>query len=371
MSISFATARRSVIAKSAETGEWLHPVAVWLFVCCAMIFAMVVVGGITRLTLSGLSITEWKPIIGVVPPLTASDWAAEFTKYQQIPEYRVVHFTITLDEFKNIYFWEYLHRLLGRLIGVTFAVPFIWFLARRRLPRRLVPPLTGILLLGFGQGLLGWYMVESGLADRVEVSQYRLVAHLALALAIYAAILWVALGIVRGPALADRRSGSSRGWRRAAEAVLALLALTISAGGFVAGTRAGLTYNTFPLMDGALVPAGYAQLHPFVLNWFENIAAIQFNHRALAIVTVTAVVALWAASLRSTLPQPARLALHLLLGAFGLQVMLGIATLILAVPIPLAAAHQAGAVLLLTAAIVLRHSLRGTAVMDAGAPAPI
>jgi cytochrome c oxidase assembly protein subunit 15 len=334
-----------------------------------LIFLMVVVGGITRLTLSGLSITEWKPIIGIAPPLSASDWAAEFAKYQQTPEYRAVHFAMTLDEFKHIYFWEYVHRLLGRLIGVAFAVPFLWFLARRRLPRPLVPPLAGILLLGFCQGLLGWYMVESGLADRIEVSQYRLVAHLALALAIYAAILWVALSVVRDPALPGPRS--SPAWRRAAEAVLALVALTIAAGGFVAGTRAGLTYNTFPLMDGRLVPAGYAELHPFLLNWFENIAAVQFNHRLLAVTAFAAIAALWAAGRRSALPRPAGLALHCLLAVAVLQVTLGISTLLLVVPIPLAAAHQATAVLLLTMAVVLRHTLRGPAAVDAGVPATI
>jgi heme a synthase len=327
---------------------------------------MVVVGGITRLTLSGLSITEWKPVIGIVPPLSDADWAAEFAKYQQIPEYRAIHFAMSLDEFKSIYLWEYFHRLLGRLIGVAFAVPFIWLLARRRLPRRLAPPLAGILLLGFLQGALGWYMVESGLADRVEVSQYRLVAHLALALAIYAAILWTALGIVRGPS-----PDPSPGWRRAGEAVLVLVALTILAGGFVAGTRAGLTYNTFPLMDGRLVPAGYDRLHPLWVNWFENIATIQFDHRALAVVTVSAVFLLWAVGLRSNLPISARKALHVLLAVAVLQAALGISTLLLVVPIPLAAAHQAGAVLLLTAAIVFRHTLRAAAVMDARAAATI
>jgi cytochrome c oxidase assembly protein subunit 15 len=353
------------VAPRAEAEEGLGPVAAWLFLCCGLIFLMVVVGGITRLTLSGLSITEWKPVIGIVPPLSATDWAAEFAKYQQIPEYRAIHFAMSLAEFKTIYYWEYVHRLLGRLIGVVFALPFIWFLARRRLPRRLAPPLAGILLLGFLQGALGWYMVESGLADRVEVSQYRLVAHLALALAIYGAILWTALGIVRGS------PGASAGWRRAAEAVLLLVTLTILAGGFVAGTRAGLNYNTFPLMDGRLVPAGYAQLQPFWLNWFENTTAVQFDHRALAVLTAGAVFLLWAAGLRANLPKPARKALHALLAVVVLQLALGVSTLLLVVPIPLAAAHQAGAVLLLTAAVILRHTLRGAAVMDARAAATI
>jgi cytochrome c oxidase assembly protein subunit 15 len=422
LDIAAATARPTV-----EEGAQSRPgaVAVWLLACCALIFLMVVVGGITRLTLSGLSITEWKPVVGIVPPLSAADWAAEFAKYQQIPEYRLVHYAMSLDEFKSIYWWEYAHRLLGRLIGIAFAGPFIWFLVRGKLPRRLVPPLCSILLLGFAQGGLGWYMVESGLADRVEVSQYRLVAHLALALAIYAAILWVALGIVRirpsppfrgereGPAprgsaqskargqapawegeVADITAGRCRspahptlsprpaegegegaglrqGWRRAADAILFLVVLTILAGGFVAGTRAGLAYNTFPLMDGRVVPEGYAQLHPFVLNWFENIAAVQFDHRLLAVAIAIVIVLVWAAGQRAGLPQPARTALHGLLAVALLQVALGVSTLVLVVPIPLAAAHQAGAVLLLTAAIVFRHTLRRVPVVDAAAPAPI
>jgi cytochrome c oxidase assembly protein subunit 15 len=342
-------------------------VSAWLFACCGLIFLMVVVGGVTRLTLSGLSITEWKPVVGIVPPLSAADWAVEFARYQQIPEYRAIHFAMSLDEFKSIYYWEYLHRLLGRLIGVAFAVPFIWFLARRQLPRHLAPPLAGILLLGFLQGLLGWYMVKSGLADRVEVSQYRLTAHLALALAIYAAILWTALSIIRGSPFQE----PSPGWRWATDAALVLVALTILAGGFVAGTRAGLTYNTFPLMDGRLVPAGYAQLQPLWVNWFENIATIQFDHRVLAVATVSIVFLLWAAGLRADLPKPARKALHALLAVAVLQAALGISTLLLVVPIPLAATHQAGAVLLLTAAIVFRHTLRAAAVMDARAAATI
>jgi cytochrome c oxidase assembly protein subunit 15 len=387
-------------ADGATAGN-LGAVATWLFVCCALIFLMVVIGGITRLTLSGLSITEWKPVVGVLPPLSPAEWVDEFTKYKQIPEYRLVHYAMSLDEFKTIYFWEYLHRLLGRLVGIAYGVPFVWFLVRRQLPRSLVLPLAGILLLGFGQGALGWYMVESGLADRAEVSQYRLVAHLVLALGIYGAILWVALGLLKfpSPPLRGEREGPvakqgegevgdavpptlgpphptrsprpaggegfkgaafpfGKAWRRAAEAVILLVAVTIAAGGLVAGTRAGLIYNTFPLMDGRVVPAGYAGLHPFILNWFENVAAIQFDHRLLALVTALLVVLVWAAGLHAALPRPCRLALHALLAAAALQVALGITTLVLVVPIPLAAAHQAGAIVLLTTALVLRHTMR-------------
>jgi cytochrome c oxidase assembly protein subunit 15 len=319
-----------------------------------MIFAMVVIGGITRLTLSGLSITEWQPLTGILPPLSAAAWAAEFEKYQHIPQYRLLNSGMSLADFKTIYLWEYVHRLWGRLIGVAFALPFLYFLARRRLPRRLLGPLTAILTLGFAQGALGWYMVESGLADRVEVSQYRLVAHLALALAIYGVTLWIALGLL----LDSPRASAAPIWRRAAEGVIALIGLTILAGGFVAGLNAGLTYNSFPLMDGQFVPAGYAQLQPFARNWFENIAAVQFDHRLLAMATAATVLLLWLFGSRAALPRLARLALHALLATAAIQFSLGVSTLLLVVPIPLAAAHQAGAVLLLTAALVLRHVLR-------------
>jgi heme a synthase len=348
-----------------------RPIAIWLLVCCFMIFVMVVIGGITRLTLSGLSITEWEPVTGILPPLSAAAWETEFAKYQHIPQYRLVNYGMSLDQFKTIYLWEYVHRLWGRLIGFAYALPFFYFVLRRRMPRPLLLPLAGILLLGFLQGALGWYMVESGLAERVEVSQYRLVAHLALALLIYAATLWVALGILapsphpNPPPLAgeggarrisDGRVGAV--WLRAAEALLGLVGLTILAGGFVAGLHAGLTYNTFPLMDGSFVPGGYAQLHPLVRNWFENIAAVQFDHRMLATMTVAAVALSWLAGRSAPLPYRARLALHALLAAVLLQFALGVATLLFVAPIPLAAAHQAGAVILLTAAIVLRHTLR-------------
>jgi len=357
----------------------LRPVAVWLLVCCAMIFAMVVIGGITRLTWSGLSITEWQPVSGIVPPLSTADWQAEFAKYQQTSQYKLLNTGMSLGDFQTIFLWEYVHRLWGRLIGFVYLLPFLYFLVRRQIPRRLAWPLAGIFALGFAQGALGWWMVKSGLADRIEVSQYRLTAHLALALVIYAATLWTALGLLRTPTpslplLWGRETitantpdilpppqageGWGGGWCRASEAVLVLVGLTIVAGGFVAGLKAGLTYNTFPLMDGNFVPAGYAQLSPFTRNWFENVAAVQFNHRILAMTTVASVIVLWLAGERGALPSPARHALHALLAIALLQLSLGISTLLLVVPIPLAAAHQAGAVFLLTAALVFRHRLR-------------
>jgi len=318
-----------------------------------MIFAMVMIGGITRLTWSGLSITEWQPVTGIVPPLSAAAWQAEFEKYRQIPQYKLLNAGMSLADFQTIYLWEYVHRLWGRLIGFVYLLPFIYFLIRGRIPRQLAWPLAGIFALGAAQGGLGWWMVKSGLADRIEVSQYRLTAHLALALVIYAATLWAALGLLYAPS-----RGATAGFRRGADIVLGLVSLTIAAGGFVAGLNAGLTYNTFPLMDGSFVPAGYAQLQPFVRNWFENVAAVQFDHRILAMTTVAAIIALWIAGWAAALPPPTRRVLHVLLAVAVLQLSLGISTLLLVVPIPLAAAHQAGAVLLLTAAIALRHRLR-------------
>jgi cytochrome c oxidase assembly protein subunit 15 len=327
-------------------------VALWLLACCAMIFAMVVIGGITRLTESGLSITEWQPVTGVLPPLSDAAWQEEFARYREIPQFQERFLgAMTLAEFKAIYFWEYVHRLWGRLIGLAFVVPLGVFAWRRMIGRALLPKLVFILALGALQGFIGWFMVESGLAGRSSVSQYRLVLHLGLALVIYGAMLWAALDLL-GPAPAH--PGVAR-LRAASTGVLALVFATILAGGFVAGLDAGLAYNTFPLMDGRLVPAGYAPLQPLWLNWFETVAAVQFNHRLLAMTTFAAVLALWAAAWRSG---AARLETSLLLAAACLQVTLGIATLLLVVPTPLAAAHQAGAVLLFTAAIVVRHALR-------------
>jgi len=333
-------------------------VAVWLFVCCALVFAMVVVGGVTRLTHSGLSIVEWQPIVGVVPPLSEADWQQAFAKYQQTPEYRQVNQGMTLAGFKGIFWWEYFHRLLGRLIGIAFLVPLVWFVARRDIPSDYARNLFGIFVLGSLQGALGWYMVKSGLVDDPRVSQFRLTAHLGLALAIFAAMFWLGLSLVypRRATLGASAQRSVRAWAMTLAALVFFMALT---GGFVAGLRAGFAYNTFPLMNGHVIPPELFMLEPWWRNFFWNMATVQFGHRAIAWLLAVLVPLLWW-KLRTTdgMPSRARFGGHLLLLVLALQIVLGIATVLLVVPIPLAAAHQAGAVLVLAAALNVAHALR-------------
>ncbi len=333
-------------------------VGIWLLVVCAMILVMVVLGGVTRLTGSGLSIMEWAPVTGALPPLNDADWRKLFALYKTIPQYHLLHEGMGLAGFKGLFWLEWVHRLWGRLIGVVFLIPLVALAVTGRIDRRLVPRLVVIFLLGGLQGAVGWFMVASGFfPDSVAVEPARLVVHLVLALALYAAILWTALTLLRPPLV----GAGSRVLRGLAWALALVLALTIVAGGFTAGTHAGLAYNTFPLMDGQLVPPGYARLDPFALNLIANIAAVQFDHRVLA--TLTAALALgvaWAA-LAHTAAKRVRVAALVALGFIALQYALGVATLLFVVPIPLAAAHQANAVLALTATIVLLAELRAPA----------
>jgi cytochrome c oxidase assembly protein subunit 15 len=333
-------------------------VAAWLFACCILVFAMVVVGGVTRLTHAGLSITEWQPIVGSVPPLSQADWDAAFAKYQATPEYREVNRGMTLDAFKRIYWWEYGHRLLGRLIGVAFLLPFLWFLVRRRIPPGYAGRLALIFALGGLQGAVGWYMVKSGLVDDPRVSQFRLAAHLGLAFLIFAAMFWTALSLVdaRRPAVAMARDRSTR---RVAFAYAALVFVMVIAGAFVAGIRAGFAYNTFPLMNGHVVPPEILMLDPAWKNFFWNMATVQFDHRAIAwlIAFVTPWV-WWRVRTADGAPPRARAGATLLLAMVALQIALGIATLVNVVPLPLAALHQAGAVLVFAAALNVAHALR-------------
>ncbi len=331
-------------------------VAAWLLACCALVYAMVVVGGVTRLTHSGLSIVEWQPIIGAVPPLSEAQWMKTFGEYQLTPEYRKVNQGMSLAAFKSIFWWEYFHRLLGRTIGFVFLLPLLWFWRRGRIDRPLALKLAGIFVLGGLQGAMGWYMVKSGLVDDPRVSQYRLTAHLALALAIYAAMLWTALDLLyRGAEAAGARQPRLR---RFSWIVTAMVAYMVVTGGFVAGTHAGLAYNTFPLMNGHLVPPEIFMLDPWPLNFFNNLATVQFDHRLGAWLLALLVPWLWLKARRETLTPRARLMLNLLAGMLALQITLGISTLLLVVPVPLAAAHQAGAVLLLTIALLTNHALR-------------
>ena len=337
---------------------WDRRIATWLIACCALVFAMVVLGGVTRLTRSGLSIVEWQPVVGTIPPLTTADWEALFRKYQQTPEYRQVNPGMDLDGFKGIFWLEYFHRLLGRLIGLVFFVPLLYFLWRRALTRQLALQLGGVFLLGAAQGVLGWYMVASGLVDDPRVSQYRLTAHLALAFAIYAAMLWIALGLLDTAPARPALDARIVRLRRLAWAVTFLVAAMVVTGGFVAGIRAGLAYNTFPLMNGHWVPPEMLSIEPWYLNFFSNMATVQFDHRLGAWLLAIAVPWLWFEAGRPEIAPRTRLLTHLLAGALAVQIALGIATLLLAVPIALATAHQAGALVVFTTALALNHSLR-------------
>jgi cytochrome c oxidase assembly protein subunit 15 len=333
-------------------------VALWLFLVAGMIAIMVTLGGVTRLTGSGLSIMEWAPLSGALPPLSEAEWQRLYHSYQQIPQYELVNQGFGLAGFKQIFWLEWIHRLWGRLIGVAFLGPLIWFWATGRIERRLRPWLAVLFLLGGLQGLVGWLMVASGfLPDATAVSPYRLVIHLVLALLLYTALLWTGLTVLRPAAL---QPPAQRSLRSLATLCTILVALTIVAGGFVAGNHAGLDYNTFPLMDGQLIPDAYTQLQPFLRNLTENIAAVQFDHRLLATLTLgvaTAIIAWGLATLHSL---RARLAVLALAATVTLQYLLGVATLLLVVPIWLATAHQAGAMMLLTAILFLLHTLRAT-----------
>lgn len=323
-------------------------IAWWLIGVAALVFIMVVVGGLTRLTESGLSITEWKPVTGALPPMSETHWQEEFDLYKRIPQYEIMNKGMTLHEFKTIYWWEWSHRFLGRLIGLAFFVPFVFFLATRRIERALVPRLIFLFVLGGMQGVLGWWMVMSGLVDRTEVSQYRLAAHLGLATLIFGALIWTALDLLNG-----RSTRLLTGLAKAAAAILALVFLQTILGAFVAGIRAGLIYNTWPLMAGAFVPDGLFAMKPVWHNFFESHLTVQFQHRMTAYLLLLCVVWHWWAARKSAAASSAG---WLLLAVLG-QALLGIWTVLWVVPIPLGAAHQAGAMIVFGVAVWHVHRL--------------
>ena len=331
-------------------------VAVWLLAVAALVLAMVVVGGSTRLTGSGLSITQWKPVRGVIPPLSAADWQAEFDRYKTIPQYRLINSGMTLAQFKGIYWWEWAHRLLGRLVGAAFLMPFLWFAARREIPQRLLVRLGGLFILGGLQGLVGWWMVESGLEARVSVAPERLAIHLGLALLLFCALVWTGLEAWSGQA---RPRGEQRdGWRPVSILFAAAVFLQCLLGALVAGNQAGLIDNDWPLMNGWFFPPDYAG-GSFWATLAHSRPAVQFNHRMIAYAVVVAGVGVAGAGLNSRVLMGQSRALALGVGVVAIaQACLGVATLVLAVPLPLAMLHQAGAVLLLALATALAWRVR-------------
>jgi cytochrome c oxidase assembly protein subunit 15 len=318
-----------------------------------VIFGMILLGGVTRLTNSGLSIVEWKPLMGAIPPLTEHDWLEVFHKYKQFPEYQKINLGMDVHEFKTIFMYEYLHRLLGRLIGVLFALPMLYFAVRGRLRPGLTPKLVILFFMGGLQGLLGWYMVKSGLVDNPRVSQYRLTAHLGVAVAIYAYMVWLALDLLLARETPDGHE--RKPYAHWSLVLVALVYLMILSGGLVAGTDAGFAYPTWPLMGDSFIPRGLYATSPAWLAMFEDITTIQFNHRMFAYVLFVVLSASALLIYRSTTRGYGRLAAILLLLALCMQVILGISTLLLHVPVALGTAHQGGAVLLLTAALFLSH----------------
>ena len=319
---------------------------------------MVVIGGVTRLTGSGLSMVEWKPVTGFIPPFTQSDWQTLFDSYRQYPEFLKVNRGMDLAGFKGIFWLEFIHRVLGRLIGLAFLLPFLFFLIRGMIPKNLTPKLIVMFILGGLQGLLGWYMVKSGLVNDPHVSQYRLTAHLMLAVAIYSYILWIALDLI-----ADEKPviGFTTDISKLPGKTLVLLIfviVTMVSGGFVAGLKAGLIYNTFPLMGDSLIAPGVYAMQPWYQAMLEDAITVQFNHRLLALTTFFLIIAVYLYQLRLSLPSRTKMLFNFVLIASILQVSLGISTLLLRVPVAIAASHQAVALVLLTTLILLLHHLK-------------
>ncbi len=321
-------------------------VVYWLFTGCFLIFIMVIVGGITRLTQSGLSISEYKLISGTIPPLNQAEWEAAFELYKQYPEYQKLHYHFNLEDFKNIYFWEWLHRVIGRLIGIVFIVPFLYFLVRRQLSAPTIRKCIMLLFLGGFQGFLGWYMVKSGLIDIPAVSHYRLAMHLVTAFITFAYALWVALDLIY-----PRMKPAHKGFRNLLVTGMVILIIQIIWGAFVAGLDAGLIHNFWPFMnEGKLVhETVWTEQKPIWRNFIEGKSGVQFVHRYLAYIVVGIVLFIWYRARHLVLPEDLRKGVNMLLALVFLQFLLGVFTLLLAVPLWLGVAHQVGAFFLLAA----------------------
>ncbi len=329
----------------------------WLTVCAILIFAMVILGGATRLTGSGLSMVNWHPINGSIPPMSEQAWEEEFNHYKKSPEFIKKNSHMNVDDFKGIFYFEYSHRMLGRLIGLVFFFPFLYFLLTKRIKKPEIPKYLLMLVLGGFQGLLGWYMVKSGLVNNPNVSQYRLTAHLMSAIVIYVFILWTILGLKNTHPFVPKAHSAFKNMRTWAYSLTALIFVTFSSGGFVAGLKAGLIFNTFPKMGEFWIPPGLFSFSPFYMNFFENLVTVQFNHRILAMTTAILVFVYWIKSQSVDFKRCTLLTFNWLVAAVALQVFLGIATLLNGVPIILGSLHQAGALVLMTFMVINLHSV--------------
>ncbi|NVJ98338.1 MAG: COX15/CtaA family protein [Alphaproteobacteria bacterium] len=328
-------------------------VGFWLLFMAFMVFAMVVVGGATRLTESGLSMVEWRPVTGVLPPIGDEAWNAEFAKYQQSPEFKLKNYDMSVEDFKGIFYWEWGHRLLGRLIGLFFFVPMVWFWAKGRVPAGYKPKLVVLFVLGGLQGLLGWYMVKSGLVDEPAVSHYRLTAHLSLALLIFGALFWTALSLLN-----PKPAGAIPSvLKRLTHTAMVILVLQLVMGALVAGLKAGHIFNTWPLMGDTFVPDGLWVMEPFWKNLLDNAITVQFDHRLGAYALTLCVLAI--ALLARTADETLKKASYLLIAAVGVQMLLGIVMLLKDIPVSWGTAHQGGGVLVLAAMINIMHKQRG------------
>ncbi|KAI9325073.1 cytochrome oxidase assembly protein-domain-containing protein [Obelidium mucronatum] len=382
--IQARSASSATLSTNEREPETHRAVAYWYLFCAALVFAIVAVGGVTRLTESGLSITEWNLIKGMKPPRTEEEWLVEFEKYKLFPEYKLLNHNITLPEFKFIFYMEWGHRMLGRFIGLSFILPGLYFASRGYMSKSIRNRSILVAFLIGGQGVLGWYMVKSGLRQELMdaksfhgVSQYWLAAHLGSAFVIYSILLLTGFEILRTSSRSARliseqittllKVPGMRAFAMSTHQIAALVLLTAFSGAFVAGLDAGLVYNEFPFMGEGLMPSDmWALSDPTVMekpipkwrNLLENASAVQFNHRVLAMTTTAAVAGLWVFSRRFSLPKSTRIATNALLGVTALQVTLGITTLLNFVPVPLAAAHQSGSLLLLSTSLWLLHTLR-------------
>ena len=333
------------------------PVIIWLLTGCLLVYVMLLVGGITRLTHSGLSITEWKVIMGTLPPLNEEQWQLTFEKYQQSPEFKIVNNHYSLSEFKSIFWWEYLHRLLGRIIGLVFLIPFIYFLIKKKLDKKVTKDMVLIFILGGLQGFLGWFMVKSGLVKNPDVSHYRLAAHLITAFAVFGYIFWVVLNLIYAKEQ-NIVSKTGNSLSKISKWLFAAVVLQIIYGAFVAGLNAGLVYNTFPKMGTEWIPESVTALNPFWGNFVEGLAGVQFIHRYLAYAIVVLVFIVWYKGKKIALTERQQQAIAFLPIIVLFQFLLGLFTLLYSVPVVLGILHQTGAFLLFSSVIYLLHSIR-------------